>query len=459
MKSRTPSALGNTMTEGKPYLHILRFTAPLLLGMLLQQLYNTVDTIIVGRFSGEAALSATGTSGTFIYFFVAMAIGFSAGNGVVVAQHYGARDEKAVRENASTGILLLCGMGLLLTLVAIGISRVAFRDLIAVPEDILPQALTYFRLYAVGFLFHYAYNIFAAILRAVGDSAATMYFLLIASVSNIFLDLLFVGAFHWGVAGAAIATTIAQMGCCIAAYVYMVRRYPVFRFRLKEFTFSWRLAAVTLKVGLPISLQQMVVSFGLTLIQRAVNGFGTTMVASFTVGNRIEMYINIPCNAFQTAMATYTGQNVGARKMDRVKQGARQTILMSFVFTVLISLMVILLRDPIIRLFSISEEAMVYCRQHLTAVALVNVILSLYVPLFGLYQGTNHAAVPTICATCALTTRVLVTYLFRYSSFFGYTIIWWNGLFGFCVALTIAWVIYLSGLWKRNVFVDEEETA
>ena len=447
---------GKSMVEGTPWKHILRFALPVLAGSLLQQLYNTVDTIIVGNFSGEDALSAVGTTGSFTFLFLALATGFSAGNGVVVAQHYGAGNEKQVRDNASTGILLMLGMGILSTIVGLLVSRPAYTYLVAVPEEILELTLQYFRVYAIGLVFQFGYNIFSSILRAVGDSAATLYFLLIASVSNIILDLIFVAGFHWGVVGAALATDIAQAGSFVAAYLYMTRKYPIFRFKLKEFTWSLDLAKKTITTGFPIALQLIVVSFGLTFIQRAVNGFGQAMTASFTVGQRIEMYIGLPCNAFQTTLATYTGQNIGAGKADRVKQGAHQTLLMSLLLTLCISALVWFLSGCIIGLFGLSDQAAVYCSAHLRTIAFINIILSLYIPLFGVFQGTNHGAAATVVATGALGMRTLVTYLFRYSSLFGYTIIWWNGLFGFGTGFLITWTYYLSGRWQRNAEIDSK---
>ena len=442
------------MVEGAPWRHILRFALPVLAGSLLQQLYNTVDTIIVGNFSGEAALSAVGTTGSFAFLFLALATGFSAGNGVIVAQHYGAGDEEQVRANASTGILLMMGMGLLATAAGLLVARPAYTYFVAVPEELLELTLQYFRVYMLGLMFQFGYNIFSSILRAVGDSAATLYFLLIASVSNIFLDLLFVAGFHWGVMGAALATDIAQAGSFVAAYMYMTRKYPVFHFAISEFTWDKGLAKRTLITGFPIVMQLIIVSFGLTFIQRAVNGFGQTMTASFTVGYRIELYLNLPCSAFQTTLATYTGQNIGAGKPERVKKGARQAICMSVLLTLCISALVWLFTDQLISLFKLSAQAAVYCRAHIRTIAFINVIMALYIPLFGVFQGTNHAAAVTTVAVGALGMRVLSTYLFRYSALFGHTIIWWNGLFGFGTGLLITWSYYLSGRWQWCAAID-----
>lgn len=438
------------MVEGEPWKHILRFALPVLAGSLLQQLYNTADTIIVGKFNGEDALSAVGTTTSFTFLFLALAMGFSAGNGVIVAQHYGAGNEKLVKRSASTGILLLLGMGIVSTVTAIILSGPAYTYWLDVPEEILDRTLVYFRVYAVGLVFQFGYNIFSSILRAVGDSAATLYFLLISSLSNIALDLLFVAGFKWSVMGAALATDIAQAGSFVAAYIYMIKKYPMFHFGLREFIWDVALAKKTLTVGLPIAMQMAIASLGFTFIQRAVNGFGKAMTASFTVGQRIEMYLNLPCNAFQTTLATYAGQNIGAGRIENVKRGVRQTLAISLIMTLVISAIVWLFADSIISLFGLGSQALTYCRAHLRTIAFINIVLGMYIPLFGVFQASNHGSACTVVATSALSVRVLVTYLFRYSPFLGYTIIWWNGLFGFGTGFIITWSYYLSGKWQKN---------
>ena len=426
------------MTEGTPWRLILRFVLPVLAGALLQQLYNTVDAIVVGNFSGEAALSAVGTTGSLTFMFLAVAIGLSAGNGVIVAQFFGAKDQKEVRNNAAAGILFLMILGGAAAILGILVARPAFVYVVNVQESYLDLTLQYFRIYAVGLVFQFGYNIFSSVLRAVGDSAATLYFLLITSILNILLDLAFVAWFRWGVAGAAAATVISQMVSFLAAYFYMIRKYPVFRFTFRDYRWNGETIAATIRVGFPITLQMVIASMGMTLIQRAVNGFGQSMTASFTVGQRIEMYLNLPCTSFQTALATYTGQNIGARKPERVRIGVRQTMLITLLLAVAISGAVWVLADKIIILFGLSDLAAEYCLQHLRAVAIFNIILNGYFPLFGVFQGANHSGVPAVVATGALSTRVMVTYLFRNGLLFGYRIIWWNGLFGFGVGFGAA---------------------
>lgn len=441
---------GKSMTEGAPWKHIIKFCLPVLIGSLLQQLYSTVDTIIVGNFSSEEALSAVGTTDTVTFFFLSIAIGLSAGSGVVIAQYYGARNEQEVRKNASAGIFFLMILGLVVSVVAEIFSTFILRDVVAVPPEILDLSLMYFRIFMAGMVFQFGYNIFSSILRAVGDSVATLIFLLISSVINIVLDLLFVAVFKWGVIGAAVATIISQIASFVTAYFYMVKRYSIFRFKLSEYRWNATAVKKACMIGMPISIQLVIVSVGLTSIQRAANEFGKSMTASFTVGSRIERYINLPCNALQTTLATYTGQNLGAGKMDRIKKGAKQSIIISVLSTIVISALIWGFSGTIASWFSLSDDALVYCLPHIKTVAIINFVLSLYIPLFGLYQGMGHSFFPTIVATCALGVRVIVVYLLRYSDFLGHTIIWWNGLFGFGVGCTITWLFYISGLWKKT---------
>ena len=443
------------MTEGAPWKHIIKFAFPVLMGLLLQQLYNTVDTIVVGNFTGEAALSAVGTTASFVFLMLAVATGFSAGNGVIVAQHFGAKNEKGVRENVATGILFLLTLGVIIGILGAFIARPALQHLIGAKDSYLDLAVEYFVVYSLGLVFQYGYNIFSAVLRAVGDSAATLYFLLIAAVLNIILDIVFVAYFKWGVVGAAVATDISQAVSFVAAYIYMRKRYEIFRFKLSEYVWNNELIMNTVRIGMPISLQLIVVSLGFTLIQRVVNGFGQAMTASFTVGQRMEMYLNLPGHTFQTTLATYTGQNIGAKKFDRVRVGVRQTIIMSLATTLVISFLVYTYAENIISFFGLSNEAAELCLQHLRAIAIINIVLMSYFPLFGVFQGANHSAFPMLVATVALTVRVLSTYTFRYSSFLGQSIIWWNGIFGFSIAFLMTWGYYISGRWKHNTEIRD----
>ena len=439
-----------SMTDGNIWKHIIKFTLPIFFGSLLQQLYNTVDTIVVGNFCGEESLAAVGTTANFTFIFLAIAIGFSAGTGVLVSQSFGAKNEEYLKNSAKVGIIFILTLGIVMGIFGVVIARPAYKYLVNVPSDFLELTIQYFVIYSLGLVFQYGYNIFSAILRSVGDSAATLYFLLIASILNIFLDIVFVKYFGLGVVGVAIATDISQAVSFICAYIYMRKKYRIFKFKFNEYIFNKTIIKKIIEIGLPIALQLIVVSLGLVFIQRAVNDFGKSMTASFTVGQRVELYLRLPCNAFQTTMATFVGQNIGAKKIDRVKIGVRDTMLISLFLTGLIAIFIFNYSNDIISFFGISNEAAELCNQHLKTISIINIVLSMYVPIYGVFQGANHSKVPTFIVLCALFTRVLVTYLFRYTEFFGKSIIWWNGLFGFGIGFIITWSYYFSNKWQEK---------
>ena len=444
------------MTAGTPWKLILKFSGPVFVGLLLQQLYNTVDTIIVGNFASEAALSAVGTAGSLTFLLLAIANGFSTGAGVLTSQYFGAGRKEEMRKTGAVAITFLVLMGAVATVFGIAVSRPAMKYLLAVPDGFRDIAVTYFSYYCLGLIFQFGYNIVASLLRSVGDSKASMYFLLIASVVNIGLDLLFVAVFKMGAAGAAVATDISQALSCISAFVYMYRRYPAFRFGRNEFRLDKTIIGQIARMGFPVTLQQMIAGLGIVFIQRAVNGYGQAMTASYTVGSRIEMYAQMPLNAFYMALATFVGQNIGAGQIDRVKLGARQTILLSLIVTAVIAAGILLFADQLITLFGISGQAMDYCREHIRVTVLAFILQSVYLPLFGVFQGAGDGFAITRTAAVALGIRVLTTYTLCNLPAFGYRIVWWNMMFGFTGGFIITWIHYLRGSWQNRSIIQKQ---
>ena len=440
----------NSMTQGAPWRSILAFMIPVFLGILLQQLYNTVDTIIVGNFAGEAPLAAVGACGVLTMAFLALANGFSAGACVLIAQLFGAGKEEDMRRQASSSLLLMLAMGIVATAFGIAVSHFALKHILATPESLIPMANAYFKVYAAGLLFQFGYNIVAAILRGIGDSKATLYFLLVASAINVVLDIIFVYNMNMGVVGAAVATDIAQALSFVVAMVYMMRKYPLFRWSVKEFTFETQLAKRSLKTGFPMALQQFIVSFGFVFIQRAVNSYGEAMTASFSVAQKIETYMTLPASALMTTQGTYTGQNIGAGRIDRVITGAKQTVLMSDLISVCILLAVYIFAKPIVTMFGLGAEAIGYCTAHIRCVAICLLLFASYFPILGLFQGANDALFSTLVATSALAIRVVSTYLLQRIPAISYRMIWWNMLFGWGLGCTITWIHFLRGKWKRK---------
>lgn len=439
-----------SLTNGTPWKGILSFMFPVFMGLLLQQLYNTADTIIVGNFSGETSLAAVGACGVLTLVFLALANGFSAGACVLVAQLFGAGKEKEMRRQASTSLLVMLGMGIVATAVGVFISPFALKYILATPESLLSMADIYFRIYALGLIFQFGYNIVAAILRGIGDSRATLYFLLIASVINVVLDIILVYNFQMGVVGVAVATDIAQAVSCMAGFIYMMKKYPLFRFKWKEITFEWSLAKQTLKAGFPMALQQFIVSVGFVFIQRAVNSYGEAMTASFSVAQKIETYLTLPANALMTTQGTYTGQNIGAGKIDRVMTGAKHTFIISEIISICILSVVFVFAKPIVTVFGLGAEAANYCVSHVRCVAVCLIPFASYFPLLGLFQGANDALYSTFVATSALAVRVISTYVLQEIPAVSYRMVWWNTLFGWGLGCIITWTHFFRGKWKQK---------
>lgn len=437
-----------SLTNGTPWKGILSFMFPVFMGLLLQQLYNTVDTIIVGNFAGETPLAAVGACGVLTMAFLALANGFSAGACVLIAQLFGADKKEDMRRQASSSFLIMLAMGVLATAAGIGISRFALKYILATPDSLLPMADTYFKIYAAGLIFQFGYNIVAAILRGIGDSKATLYFLLVASVINVVLDIVFVYNLNMGVVGAAVATDIAQAVSCVVGIIYMMKKYPIFRWKLNEFTFEWKLAKQTLKAGFPMALQQFIVSFGFVFIQRAVNSYGKAMTASFSVAQKIETYLTLPASALMTTQSTYTGQNIGAGRVDRVMTGAKHTVILSEIISICILSVVFVFAKSIVAAFGLGSAATAYCVSHVRCVAVCLIPFASYFPLLGLFQGANNALYSTFVATSALAVRVISTYILQEVPAISYRMIWWNALFGWGLGCIITWVHFCKGKWK-----------
>ena len=337
------------MTRGTPWKLIVQFALPIMAGNLLQQLYNTADTIIVGNFNGQQALSAVGSCASLTALFTALAIGFSIGAGVLISQYFGANRLGELRRYAASSIVLMLLLGLLMSVIGFCSAELLLARFLGTPQALLPQATLYFTIYAAGLVFQFGYNIAAAILRALGDSKATLYFLLVSSVLNVALDLLFVAAFRMGVSGAAIATVISQIVSCVVGFWYMRRRYELLRFSVRELRLDRTAAGRVLKIGAPMAIQQSIVSCGFLFLQKLVNLFGESMIASYTVATRMENILMIPIIGIQNTMATFAGQNMGARQPERVSKGLGQGVLVSLLMTAALCLCQLLGMELIIR--------------------------------------------------------------------------------------------------------------
>lgn len=442
------------LTRGTPWKLILQFALPIMAGNLLQQLYNTADTIIVGNFNGQQALSAVGACASLTVLFTALAIGFSVGAGVLISQYFGAAREQELRQYAATSIVLMLAMGLLMSLIGVVSARFLLERALGTPEALLPLTLLYFRIYAAGLVFQFGYNIAAALLRALGDSKATLYFLLVSSILNVALDLAFVAGLRMGVAGAAIATVISQIASCVIGFAYMHRKYTLLRFSLRELRLDVKTAGRILHVGAPMAIQQSIVSCGFLFLQRLVNLYGESMIASYTVASRMENILLIPILGVQNTMATFAGQNMGAQRPDRVAKGLGQGVLVSLSMTLVLCLCQILGISLIIRAFQLDEAAAVICRLHLFSSAVAIPIFAVYFPANGMCQGVGEGFYATFFALLALGLRVIFAYALHNTALFGYTSIWWSQAMAWTVTLIVCYAHFFRGKWKTKSLIS-----
>ena len=443
------------MTEGQEWKHILLFSLPIMAGNILQQLYNTVDGIVVGNFVSQNALAAAGTSGTLAFLFLAFSIGFGNGAGIMIAQLFGARQFDELKSAVSTSLILLMGMGAAVSLFGCACARFLLHRLMNVAEgEVLELAVRYFSIYALGFILQFLYNAVAAILRAVGDSQATLYFLLVSSVINIGLDLLFVIVFHWGVAGAAVATVLSQLGSAAVSVVYMFKKYAIFRFKKGEFVFRGDKCRLCLRLGVPNTIQQSIVSFGNIFIQRLVNSFGEAAMAAFTVGVRMEGYLFVPAVGLSVGVSNFTAQNVGAGRFDRVKRGVRASVVIVLTFAVTLEILSYVFAAPISSLFGVEGEAMALSVSYVRFLAFFFWMFAIYICFSGMLQGSGDVMFAMLGSLISLAIRVIVSYALVYTFHFDFSAIWKAMPVGWVFCLAMVLIRYYTGGWKEKGVVN-----
>jgi putative MATE family efflux protein len=439
------------MTAGREWKLILLFTLPIIAGSLLQQLYNTVDGIVVGNFIGDDAFAGVGTCGALAFIFLSVAMGLGTGISVVISQYFGARRYSDLNAAIDTSLLLMGGVGLVFSVAAFFLTPFLLRTVLNTPDQILPYAVVYFRIYAVGLFFQFIYNGIASILRGLGDSKASLYFLLITSVLNAGLAVLFVIAFRWGVSGTGVATVIAQVVCAGISYIYLKRR---FTFENSGMHFDRQALRHILRIGIPSAVQAMIISFGNTAMQRLVNGFGEASIAAYTAGSRMMMLLFVPIFGFQAGLATFTGQNIGAGRLDRVKRGFWSTAIIAFALSVIICVALYIFAPSFIRLFGVGGEALRRGVEMLRFYAFTFCIFSFQMEINGLLQGAGDIVVQSVATLLALGTRVALGYLGVYLGLLGYQAAWVTDPIGMGVATLIVALRYASGKWKTKAVVN-----
>lgn len=383
------------MTEGNIWKLLIIFSIPLILGNLLQQMYNTADSIIVGNFVGSNGLAAVGSGTALINLIIAFSQGAAVGAGVIVSQNLGARDKQKTKLAVHTAMCIAIILGVILS--AIGV--IFSRDLLVwmkTPKSVLKDSVLYLQIYCGGLIFNVIYNMATGILNAAGNSKRPLIYLAIASVTNIILDLVFIKALKWGVKGAAIATDISQVLSCVLAVGYLLRVNSDYKLIVKELKIHGNTAKQIIRVGLPTAIQNMVISFSNVLVQSSVNSYGATAMAGYAAYLKIDGFNILPVLSISMAVTTFTGQNVGAKKPDRIKKGMWNALIMGVVYTVIIGVVILLTSHTVLGLFTKDNEVITYGQLAMKYFCPFYFLLGILNILAGTVRGAGKGVPPML---------------------------------------------------------------
>lgn len=440
------------LTEGRPLKQILIFALPMIIGGIIQQLYSVVDTLIVGNTLGSQALAAVGATGSTMFFMISFMIGLTNAFSIVTSHYFGAKNEQMVKKTVVNAIFLSAICAVLLTLVGIYGAR-PLMELLQTPSEIINQSTIYIQI-CIGFCAaQLAYNVAAALLRAIGDSKTPLYFLMISALANIALDLVFILVFHMDVAGAAVATVISQAISATLCIVHIIRKFPIFHIKRQEFRPDFKQLVLVSKMGLTMGLQSCLISLGEMAVTGVINGFGTTVVAAYTAGVRVEEFATLAFINLSQAFSIYAGQNLGARKTARVQEGFKKLavviILLSFVSMILI----FNFGDDITRWFIADSDAEInnvvnIAYQYLCVSACFYPFLGMILLYNNTLRGIGELSVPLMSGIIELFSKVGFSIIL--SSLFSYTGIWYAAPLGWMLGMIPSLIRYHQGNWKRR---------
>lgn len=448
----TPPIFKGDLTTGSPSKAILSFAFPLLVGNLLQQLYTIIDSVIVGQFLGKQALAAVSASFFLYYFIISLVIGVGSGITVVVSQYFGARQYDKVQQAFSSFFIFMLIAGVILSLLGIVFARPMF-ELTRTPEDVIPLAVSYFRVYIAGTFLFVTFNSILSILRGIGDSIRPMLFVLITAILNILLDLLFIIRFGWGIEGIAWATILAQ-GCGMVIALWFVNNgHPLLSLKRKDMGFNRILFMDGLKIGLPTSIQQCAISLGLVALLGIVNVFGTDTLTAYGAAGKIDAIITQAILTLSGALAAFCGQNIGAGKLDRVKSGVRFSMWINVLFGLTVFALICFWGEYMMHPFTSDAAVIAIGKEYLLIVGgffIINGALNVF---NGALRGAGDTLFTMITSlTCLWLIRIPLAYLL--SSLWGRSGIWWAIGISISIGLVATFIYYRSGRWKKKCVVS-----
>ena len=436
------------LTTGAVWKVILRFSFPLLIGNLLQQFYNVTDSIIVGQFLGKQALAAVSASFFIYYFIISLVIGIGSGTSVVISQFFGAKNFNKVQKAFSSFFIFMLIAGTLLSITGIIFARPMF-ELTNTPKDVIPQAVSYFRIYVGGTFLFVTFNSIISILRGIGESIRPMLFILLTTILNILLDLIFIIVFQWGIEGAARATVIAQgIGMC-AALGYINNKHPLLSIKKQDLLFDFQLFKEGLRIGLPSSVQQCAISLGLIALLGIVNNFGTDTLTAYGAAGKIDTIIIQAVLTLSGALAAFCGQNIGAQRLDRVRSGVGGGVLINVILSLITFTAIYLFGDKMMLAFTHDPEVIKIGREYLLIMGGFFIVHGGLNVLNGTLRGAGDTFFPMVVSiTCLWLIRIPIAYWF--SSMWGRIGIWWAIGTSLCIGLLTTFIYYKLDFWKNK---------
>ncbi len=423
----------------------------MLIGSIFQQLYNIADSIVVGNYIGKEALSAVGASFPIFYTLISMIMGISSGAATIVSQYFGAKKIDMVQKATDTLFITLLMASILVMSAGLFFMDNIFA-LIKLPPDVIPDAKIYLSITLIGVIPAFGYNTTAALLRSIGDSKTPLYFLIISTVTNIILDLIFVPILKMGVEGVAIATVLSQTGAFITGIIYINKKIKIVNLRFLKMRFHKSIFLKSLKIGLPTGMQQMFVALGITAIFSIVNTFGTVIIAAYSVATRIGSIAIMPAMNLGQALSSFTGQNIGAGKIFRVKKGLWATIKITSLLSLTISLIVIFGSRYFMSFFTSDDEIINAGMHYLKIEGSSYIIFGLMFTFIGVFRGAGDTIIPMFISLFSLWIfRLPLSYYL--SGIYGETGIWYSIPLAWFAGCLFAFLYYLSGKWKQKAIM------
>lgn len=437
------------MTVGNPTRHILKFTLPLLIGNLFQQLYNMVDSIVVGRYVSAHALAAVGACGSLNFLFFSLSSGLSVGIGIIAAQYFGANDEKQLKKTIANSIYVLASAAAVVTLIGVIFAR-PILQLLQTPDVYINDSIDYFRVTCIGIIGVAFYNGVAALLRAVGDSKTPLYFLILSSIINVGLDLLFVICFGMGVVGVGLATIIAQAVSAVVSMIYAYHKVSYFRLSKKDLHPDTSMIRDSFRLGAPVAFQNSMIAVSCIALQAVVNGFGPDVASAYTITGRIEQLVQQPYGSLGMALTSYAGQNIGAKKQERVVEGFRKATLIVLIFSLIMLPLFFFFGKYICGIF-VKEEAADVIALGAKALRITSpfyfALGMIYVPR-AVLNGCGDTGFAMINGLTEVVCRILFSNILTRIAFLDYWGIWITTGLTWGVTALVCVLRYRGGKWR-----------